>query len=85
MSTLPEITGILHGLYGIDPDKAQAASRTFLENLKWDPAFMLKLIGLSFHELGDISHANKACLLDEITKLLRRYQEMPELEKKIEN
>ena len=85
MGTLPQIMEILHGLYEIDPNKAQSASRTFLENLKWDPAFMLKLIGLSFHELGDISHANKACLLDEITQLLKRYQEMPELEKKIEN
>ena len=46
---------------------------------------MIKLISLPFDRLGDMSHANKARLLEEIKRQLDNYQNMSALEKKIES
>jgi len=57
---------------------------TFKKNLVWDSAFMLKLMGQSFHELNQISFHLKKQLLDDITDVLDRYMRIPEHQKKIE-
>ncbi len=84
LDTLPQIMDILRDLAEIDNIMTQTAGLAFLENLNWDPAFMLKLISLPFGQLKDLSHSNKAKLLEEISRLLETYHNMSDLEKKIE-
>ena len=85
MDALGQIMEILSGLSEIDKAGTQAAGTAFLKNLDWDPAFMIKLISLPFDRLGDMSHANKVRLLDEVRGLMDNYQNMSALEKKIES
>ena len=85
LDTLPQIMDILRDLAEIDNIMTQTAGLAFLENLNWDPAFMLKLISLPFGQLKDLSHSNKAKLLEEISGLLETYHNMSDLQKKIEN
>ena len=57
---------------------------SFFANMEWDTAFMFKLIGTRFYELGELSHTNKQQLIDDIQKLFARYESMSDFEKRLE-
>lgn len=57
----------------------------FEETLEWDPAFALKLMGIPFARLGDMSFANKRGLLKEIQGVFDRYAAMDDFERKMES
>lgn len=58
---------------------------TFHETIDWDPAFALKVMGIPFALLDDLSFTNKRKLLDEIQALVDRYDRMSDFERKMEN
>ena len=68
-----------------DSLEAIGSLTTFLDTLDWDPAFALKLMGLPFAQLGAISFAHKRALIGEIAATLERYDNMDELERKMES
>lgn len=55
------------------------------QNLQWDLAFTMKILGIPFSSLEDMSYSNKKKLLDEIAELVQQYADLPDSEKKIEN
>lgn len=57
----------------------------FRETLAWDPAFALKVIGISFADLEDLSFTNKRALLGEIQAIVEHYENMSDLERKLES
>ncbi len=57
----------------------------FCDTLKWDPAFALKLLGLPFSKLSDLSYANKRKLIEEIESLVESYDALDEFERKLES
>lgn len=56
----------------------------FIANLHWDASFMLNLIGLPFSDLDKISFTLKKKMLSELSKIVKKYQDIPEQEKGIE-
>lgn len=58
---------------------------TFYDTLNWDAAFAMKILGLPFADLGTMSFQNKKKLLEEISQLMEKYDQMPDFEKKLEN
>lgn len=60
------------------------AMDTLHYNLDWDPAFTLKILDLDFYKLGNMSFHLKKELLTEITALLDKYKNIPDLEKQLE-
>lgn len=56
----------------------------YRDTLLWDPAFALKIIGIPFAKLGDLSYSNKRKLLGEIEELVKRYDSLDEFERKME-
>lgn len=67
-------------------DALNAANQlnTFYETLQWDPAFALKLMGIPFSDLGDAGFRTKRQLLGEVQGILDRYEQLPDLEKRLE-
>ena len=59
--------------------------KNFHEMIMWDPAFTLKILGLPFAELEELSFQQKKKLIEEISELLDKYDKLSELEKKWEN
>lgn len=56
----------------------------YRDTLSWDPAFALKIIGIPFAKLGDLSYSNKRKLLGEIEEIVKRYDSLDEFERKME-
>ena len=50
---------------------------SFTKNLDWDQSFMLGLIALPFHRIGDMSHKEKKELFDKIKEALTETIEKP--------
>ncbi|MBQ6621910.1 MAG: transcriptional regulator [Mogibacterium sp.] len=84
-NTVSGILEIFRMMGEADRMGAMEATDTFLANLEWDPAFMMKLMSLRFDRLGQMSYTNKKKLLQEITALVERYDGMPELQKRMES
>lgn len=57
----------------------------FVENLKWDNSFMIKLISVPFYDIKDASFTLKKEMLAEIQSVMRKYKELPDNQKRIEN
>lgn len=53
-------------------------------NLSWDPAFTLKMLGLPFYRLDNLSFHQKSSMLKDITDILERYDAMPDYERRLE-
>lgn len=75
----------LDEIASIDSLSAINQLNVFSETLQWDPAFALKIAGIPFSSLGDMSFANKQRLLHEIIDLVDRYDNMDELERRLES
>ena len=58
---------------------------TFNETFEWDPGFALKVAGIPFSKLGNMSFANKSKLLGEIQALVDKYADMDGFERRIES
>ena len=56
----------------------------FSENLKWDNGFIMKLIGMDYHSLGDLSFSNKKSLLERVSGLIKEYASLSEEQKRAE-
>lgn len=56
----------------------------FSKNLEWDLGFMLKIVSMDYTELNEISVSNKKALLEDITKVIERYKELPSSQNMIE-
>ena len=57
---------------------------SFSKNLEWDLGFMLKIVSMDYSQLDEISVSNKKALLDDISKIINRYKELPSSQNKIE-
>lgn len=68
----------------IDKFMAAESIDRMKDNMEWDPAFMLNLIGIRFNDLGQLSYSNRKALLDELKEVYDKYLKMPEAEKKLE-
>ena len=55
-----------------------------LQNLRWDPAFMMKIMRMPFSETGELSYTRKKELLDEISSQIEERKKLPDMEKKLE-
>ena len=80
-----KIAAQLEELVGRDVLDTASRLDTWSETLAWDSAFALKIAGLPFARLGDLSYTNKARLLADIERLLDEYDQMDEFEKRIEH
>ncbi len=50
----------------------------YLKNMKWDLGFMMKLMSLEFNSLSEVNYTNKKSLMNEISALISKYQEISE-------
>ena len=82
--TVNGILEVFKDMGAYDPEHTREHLLKFHRNLEWDPAFMLQIMGLEFSRLQGLSFSNKRDLLEEIGALIRRYDEMPEVEKRME-
>ena len=71
----------------VNHDSLNAISElnSFYKTLDWDPAFALKIAGLPFYKLNGMSYANKRKLIEEMSDLLERYDNMDDFDRKIES
>lgn len=60
-----------------DSLKTAQALENMRQNLEWDPAFAVGIIGLPFYELGHMSFHLKKEMLDDIRKILEQYHNIP--------
>lgn len=74
---------ILASEYNIKNTNAQLSA--FTQNLNWDLGFMLRLLSMDFSTLTNTSVSNKKELLNDIEKLIKKYQELPSELNLIEN
>ena len=79
------IADMLHEISAHDLLNTVEQLSAFRETIAWDPAFALKIIGISFSDLDDLSYSNKRALLSDINALVERYENMSDLERKLEN
>ena len=75
----------LRGITSRDSLHAVSQLNVFYDTLEWDPGFALKIMGIPFAVLDDMSFANKRRLLEEIETLVDRYDCMDDLERKMES
>ena len=68
----------------LDIKKTNERLRKLKDNMHWDLGFVLKLVGMSFLELDDISTSLKKELLEEIENLILKYKNIPKETRKIE-
>lgn len=74
----------LRALLQVDTVDAVRQLCQFSASLAWDPAFALRVAGIPFTDLGDMSFLKKRELLGRIEELLQEYVDLPEAEKRIE-
>lgn len=67
----------------LDLESCNKVFRTYIKNLEWDIAFMMALSGIKFNELSDLSFTNKKNMLNEIRVIVRKYKELPEEQRKL--
>lgn len=65
--------------------KMNESLSVFVENLKWDNSFMIKLVSVPFCDIKDTSFALKKEMLTEIQNVVKKYTELPDNQKMIEN
>ena len=68
----------------LDIAKTNESLTAFINNLKWDSGYMLKLISIAFHEMGDVSFSLKKEMLTEIQNVIAKYKGIPDTQKRIE-
>lgn len=57
----------------------------FDENMRWDLGFMLKVVSMKYCDLKKISISNRKKLLSEIEALIKKYEDIPDLQNRIED
>ena len=57
----------------------------FEQNMRWDLAFMMKIISLDFKSLDKTNFSNKRNLVSEIEGLIFKYSQLPENENRLES
>lgn len=67
-----------------DIKSANEDFQTYLNNMKWDLGFMMKIISLKFSMLSELNYTNKKALVDEITALIEKYNTLPDGFNKVE-
>ncbi len=67
----------------IDIQHSNKVFEDVVENLNWDLSFMMAISSLKFSELKDISFTNKKSLLNEIRILIKKYNDLPEEQRKM--
>ena len=67
----------------IDVQRSNKVFENIVNNLDWDLSFMMAISNLKFNELKDISYTNKKNLLNEIRALVKKYNELPENQRKM--
>ncbi|MBQ6622037.1 MAG: helix-turn-helix domain-containing protein [Mogibacterium sp.] len=83
-NTINGILEIFRKMGEIDRMQAMETSDQFLANLEWDPAFMMKIVGMRFDRIGNMSYSNRKKLLAEIAGLVEKYEHLPAMEKRME-
>ncbi|MGN0262347.1 MAG: multiprotein-bridging factor 1 family protein [Eggerthellaceae bacterium] len=83
--TVNRVACDLRKVVALDSLNAIGQLSVFEETLEWDPAFALKLMGIPFARLGDMSFANKRELLEQIQGVFERYASMDDFKRKMEN
>lgn len=67
----------------IDIQRSNQVFEIIVENLNWDLSFMMAISNIKFSELKDISFTNKKNLLNEIRTLVKKYNDLPEDQRKM--
>lgn len=75
---------VMEVLSDMDVEKTNQDLDILLKNFQWDAAFTLRLLSFPFHELGDISFANKKQFIVKIASLLEEYKMLPTAQKSLE-
>jgi len=57
---------------------------SFVNNLKWDGGFMMRLISIPFADMENVSFTIKKQMLSEIYDIAMKYKELPAEQKRIE-
>ena len=57
---------------------------SFEKNFEWDAGFVMKLIGIKYYEMDDISHSMKKQFFTDLERLIERYRSMSDYERTIE-
>lgn len=68
----------------LDIAKTNEYLTCFVNNLRWDSGFMLKLISTTFYQMEDVSFSVKKEMLTEIQSIFSKYKELPETQKRLE-
>lgn len=81
---LDDIITSFHAASKHDALKTTQLLDNLRHNLQWDLAFTMKILGISYSSLSDMSYCYKKQLLDDIAELIQQYADIPDCEKKIE-
>ena len=79
------IATLLDAVVAHDSLSAIGELNAFCDTLEWDPAFALKLVGIPFSKLDDLSYSNKRKLVREIEALVESYDALDDFERKLES
>jgi transcriptional regulator with XRE-family HTH domain len=72
----------VHSTFDIKTANADISS--FVKNLEWDTAFMMRMVALPFFELAKSSFRIKKAVLSEIEKTIQMYLELSPAERSVE-
>lgn len=81
------INELLEGLQvfsELDIARVNESLKTFVENLKWDGSFIMKLINIPFYKMDKASFTIKKEMLKEVQATFEKYQDIPQEQMRIE-
>lgn len=62
----------------LDIARVNESLKTFVENLKWNGSFIMKLINIPFYKMDKASFMIKKEMLKEIQATFEKYQDIPQ-------
>lgn len=81
------INELLEGLQifsELDIVRVNESLKTFVENLKWDGSFIMKLINIPFYKMDRASFTIKKEILKEIQTIFEKYEDIPQEKMRME-
>ncbi len=85
ITVIDNISDIFHEIARRDTLLAARQLNTFYDTLNWDAAFIMRVLGIPFSNLENISFQNKKHLLEDIMQLVEKYDQMSDFDKKLES
>lgn len=84
ISLVNEVLKYIKLLSEIDIANTNKQLTGFVNNLKWDGGFMMRLLSIPFADMDNVSFTIKKQVLSEISDVVMKFKELPAEQKKIE-